>query len=123
MPMSKKRNSEAVRPGASDRVLPPGRDREDTIPTPLDLMSPTEAPRGERSETRGAGEGGIRSTSPPDPEVAAKPSRRTFSAGYKLRILEEAEQAGPGGTGEILRREGLYSSHLTVWRKARRRET
>jgi len=55
----------------------------------------------------------------PDPEVAAKPTRRRFSAGYKLRILQEIDRAGPGGTGAILRREGLYSSHLSEWRKAR----
>jgi transposase-like protein len=82
-------------------------------------MAPVEAPRGERSEPGGAGTGAIRAApSPPDPEVAAKATRRTFTAEYKLRILEQVERAGPGGTGEILRREGLYSSHLTAWRKA-----
>ena len=118
--MTKKRNREAVRPYASGSVPPPEKERKDAIPSPLALMSPAEAARGERSETRGAGAGDIRGTPPSDPEVAAKPTRRTFSAGYKLRILEEVDEAGPGGTGAILRREGLYSSHLTVWRKARR---
>ena len=58
---------------------------------------------------------------PPDPEVVAKPTRRQFTAEYKLRILEETERcSGPGEVGRILRREGLYSSHLTAWRKAMR---
>ena len=57
----------------------------------------------------------------PDPEVAAKPKRRQFTAEYRLRILEEAERCTePGEVGQLLRREGLYSSHLTAWRKARR---
>ena len=57
----------------------------------------------------------------PDPEVAAKPWRRRFTAEYRLRILEEAERCTkPGEVGQLLRREGLYSSHLTAWRKARR---
>lgn len=56
----------------------------------------------------------------PDPEVIAKPERRRFSAEYKLRILEEIDQAGPGETGKILRREGLYSSLLTEWRRSRK---
>ena len=58
---------------------------------------------------------------PPDPEVVAKPTRRQFTAEYKLRILEETERcSGPGEVGRIVRREGLYSSHLTAWRKAMR---
>ena len=57
----------------------------------------------------------------PDSEVAAKPRRRQFSAQYKLRILGEADAcASPGEVGQLLRREGLYSSHLTTWRRARR---
>ncbi len=120
--MTKKRNTKAVRPDATASLLAPGKEQKDTIPPPPALMAPAEAPTGERSETGGAGAGAIRAAPPPpDPEVAAKPTRRTFSADYKLRILEEVEQAGPGGAGEILRREGLYSSHLTVWRRARRR--
>jgi transposase len=59
-------------------------------------------------------------TPTPDPEVAAKPRRRRFTAEYRLRILEEAEQCTKSGeVGQLLRREGLYSSHLTAWRKAR----
>ena len=57
----------------------------------------------------------------PDPEVVAKPKRRRFSAAYRLRVLEEAARCRePGEVGRLLRREGLYSSHLTAWRKARR---
>jgi transposase len=56
----------------------------------------------------------------PDPEVSATPKRRTFTAKYKLRILKEVEAScTPGGVGEIVRREGLYSSHLTEWRRQR----
>ena len=55
--------------------------------------------------------------STPDPEVSAKPARRRFTAEYKRRILEEADACGPGGIIALLRREGLYSSHLVSWRR------
>lgn len=55
-------------------------------------------------------------------EVSAKATRRTFSAKYKARILREADACTePGEVGALLRREGLYSSHLTSWRAARAR--
>jgi transposase len=54
-----------------------------------------------------------------DTEVVAKAMRRRFSAEYKLRILEEAEACSSGELGALLRREGLYSSHLTTWRRQR----
>ena len=55
-------------------------------------------------------------------EVLAKASRRRFSAGYKLKILREAEACTePGAIGALLRREGLYSSNLTTWRDQRER--
>jgi transposase-like protein len=58
----------------------------------------------------------------PDPEVVAKATRRRFSAEYKLRILREAEsQRELGATGAVLRREGLYSTHLSAWRRERDR--
>jgi transposase-like protein len=74
---------------------------------------------GERGESgRGARAG---SGSPPDPELVERPKRRRFSAKYKLEILERAEACTrPGEIGELLRREGLYTSHLTAWRKQRR---
>jgi transposase-like protein len=53
-----------------------------------------------------------------DPEVVAKATRRRFSASYKLKILEEVDRH-PGRSGAILRREGLYSSHLSAWRRQR----
>jgi transposase-like protein len=56
----------------------------------------------------------------PSPEVAEKPVRRRFSTEYKLRILAQADACSePGMLGELLRREGLYSSHLTTWRRQR----
>jgi len=54
-----------------------------------------------------------------DPEVDSKARRRQFSAAYKRRILDEAEKGGSGAVAGLLRREGLYSSHLTTWRKQR----
>lgn len=58
----------------------------------------------------------------PDPEVPAKPTRRRFTAEYKLRVLREAErQSEPGAIGALLRREGLYSTHLSAWRRQRDR--
>jgi len=54
----------------------------------------------------------------PDPEVRERPVRRTFTAAYKLRIVEEANAARePGAVVGLLRREGLYSSHLVEWRR------
>lgn len=56
----------------------------------------------------------------PDPEVVPKAKRRSFSAAYKRKILAEVDAAAESGSiGEILRREGLYSSALTNWRKER----
>ena len=54
----------------------------------------------------------------PDPEVPEKTVRRKFTAAYKLRILKEAESCTEQGQiGALLRREGLYSSSLTSWRR------
>ena len=55
-------------------------------------------------------------------EVPEKAKRRTYTAGYKLQIVKEADACkAPGDVGALLRREGLYSSHLTTWRQARDR--
>ena len=55
-----------------------------------------------------------------DPEVVAVAKRRRLTAGYKLRILQEADECrGTGEIGALLRREGLYSSYLSRWRKER----
>ncbi len=57
-----------------------------------------------------------------DVQVAAKPRRRTYTAEYKRRILKEVDACStPGAIGAVLRREGLYSSHLVEWRRARGR--
>jgi transposase-like protein len=64
---------------------------------------------------------GFDAAAPPDSEVEAKPRRRRFTAAYRLRILEEADRCqSPGEIGRLLRHEGLYSSPLANWRKARR---
>ena len=56
----------------------------------------------------------------PGPELVERPRRRRFSAEYKLRILREVEECTrPGEVGALCRREGLYSSLLTEWRRAR----
>jgi len=66
-------------------------------------------------------EGKRSAAAPPDPEVADKPLRRQFPPSYKLRIIEEADRCKePGEIGQLLRREGLYTSHLAAWRRAAR---
>jgi transposase len=56
----------------------------------------------------------------PDPAVPEKPVRRRFTAEYKIRVLREADRCTePGQLGALLRREGLYSSHLSSWRQQR----
>ena len=55
----------------------------------------------------------------PDPEVVEKAKRRKFSAAYKLQVLREADRCDVGELGALLRREGLYSSHLSTWRRQR----
>ena len=71
---------------------------------------------------QGAGPGmhADRMASIPDPEVPERAKRRRFAASYKLAILEELDRATePGAKGAILRREGLYTSHIVEWRRAR----
>lgn len=88
-------------------------------------VEPPEPRDGERSEPAlgGGGSTGARGHEPgdlPDPEVPAKAQRRRFSAAYKLRVLRDADACTkPGETGALLRREGLYTSHLSSWRRAR----
>jgi len=82
---------------------------------------PAPALGGEERSDEAASAGASTPPARPDPEVVAKPKRRRFTAEYRLRILEEADGCtDPGEVGRLLRREGLYSSHLTSWRKARR---
>jgi transposase len=69
--------------------------------------------------SRGNGQAGL---TVPDPEVVVKAQRRQFSAEYKRRILQEADTCTQRGEiGALLRREGLYSSHLNTWRHQRAR--
>ena len=55
----------------------------------------------------------------PNPEVPERAKRRRFSAEYKLRILQETDRCKVGELGALLRREGLYSSHIVTWRRQR----
>ena len=55
----------------------------------------------------------------PDPEVPERARRRTFTAQYKLDVLAAYDAVGPGEKGTILRREGLYSSHIVDWPRSR----
>jgi transposase-like protein len=65
--------------------------------------------------------GAARLVEAPDPEVLEKPRRRQFTAAQKLRVLREADAAEgkKGALAALLRREGLYSSHLSTWREQR----
>lgn len=68
---------------------------------------------GERSDAAGG-------RPSPDPELVERAKRRRFTAEYKLRILREVEACTrPGEIGALLRREGLYSGHLSKWRRQR----
>jgi transposase-like protein len=79
-----------------------------------EVVEPVAESGGERSEPEESA--GAR----PDPEVEPKAKRRRFKAEYKLRILREADACEkPGELGALLRREGLYSSHLAKWRQQR----
>ena len=79
------------------------------------MVRPSSEPTAERSEGAEAG-----AVPPVDPEVLERALRRRFTAEYKLRVLREADACRePGEIGALLRREGLYSSHLTMWRRAR----
>lgn len=63
-----------------------------------------------------------REATPPDPEVPAKARRRQYPASYRLQIVQAADACQqPGEVAALLRREGLYSSHLATWRAQRER--
>lgn len=79
-----------------------------------------ERERAESEGARRAGEDSARSSGIPDSEVVERPKRRTFPMEYKLRILREVDACvGDGDVGALLRREGLYFSHLSTWRRQR----
>lgn len=72
------------------------------------------------AERSGSARDGRAEVVPPDEvEVLERATRRRFTAAYKLRVLAEADGATDGGIGALLRREGLYSSHLATWRRQR----
>lgn len=78
--------------------------------------------RGEPPRSGGEPNGGANNPAAegpaPDPEVSVKPQRRRFTPAYKARIVQEAQRCtDPGQIGSLLRREGLYSSALTQWRR------
>jgi len=87
-------------------------------PAPAAERSEAERSEDERSVVAGADQGaGDR----PNPEVVARAKRRIFTGEYKQRVLAEADKGKEesGGIGALLRREGLYSSHLVTWRHER----
>ena len=85
----------------------------------MDVVVGPEA-EGARRATAAFGPAATSRATDPDPEVPAKTRRRRFSAEYRLRILKQADACKkPGELGALLRREGLYSSLLTNWRRQR----
>lgn len=91
-------------------------------PAVLPAAERSEAERSEAQRSAAAGKTVAGPDAPPrvDAEVPAKAKRRFFAADYKKRILAEADAATESGAiGALLRREGLYSSHLTHWRQER----
>ena len=92
----------------------------ETVEKEAGVVAPKRS-EGERSEPERSGGATTPASAPTaaDPEVSSKAVRRKYSAAYKQRILKEADQCGPGQVAALLRREGLYSSNLAVWRKQR----
>src|SRR3990172_1490161 len=98
----------AKKPNARRRPAPAGPEGRPDAPSPA-IVSGAPAPLH-----------GVPPPAVPDPEVRERAARRRFTAEYKLQVLREADQcAGVGEIGALLRREGLYSSHLTTWRRQR----
>lgn len=84
------------------------------------VVSSMEVAAGKAARAEQASAGFPAARAAPDPEVRAVAKRRQFSAAYKLSVLAQADQgSGAGAIGELLRREGLYSSHLSTWRRER----
>jgi transposase-like protein len=96
-------------------VLPAGSGPERA---PLSKASEGPLPAGKKTSP------GVLAGDRPDPEVLERPVRRRFLAEYKLQILRQADACEESGQlGELLRREGLYSSHLSTWRRQREQGT
>lgn len=91
------------------------------------LSGPPQRSGGERSEPERSGGGSERPAAlegVPSPAVLERSTRRRFTAEYKLHVLKQADACKvPGEIGALLRREGLYSSHLVEWRRQRERIT
>lgn len=85
------------------------------------LFSPEGGLSPSGGEDSGGGKGLI--SGDPNPEVLAKARRRTFTAAHKLRVLEEADRCEHGDLGALLRREGIYFSHLQNWKRQREEGT
>jgi len=85
-------------------------------------MAPVEEMDGARRATGDSSTGSFaNAAASSDPEVLEKPQRRRFTAKYKLQVLEQADACtAQGEIGALLRREGLYSSHLSSWRRLRK---
>ena len=91
---------------------------ENIHPTPPSLQIAGPAERGRSATGIAPSAAGSHLISSPDPEVSEIRPRRKFTAKYKLRILDEADQCKqPGDLGALLRRDGLYSSNLATWRR------
>jgi transposase len=95
-----------------------------TSPTVLPAAERREDERSETHRSTAAGKTvapGPSASPRPNPEVVADARRRSFTGEYKQRILAELDSATaqPGAVGALLRREGLYSSHLSTWRRER----
>jgi transposase len=85
----------------------------------IDVPAGSDA-EGARRATGEAGPAGTSRVTAPDPEVVAKVQRRQFTAAYRLGILKQADACHKHGElGALLRREGLYSSHVSNWRRQR----
>jgi transposase len=88
------------------------------VPAPEE---PAERRDGERSEPSRS-EAGSSGAPAASTQVHPRPTRRSFTADFKLRVLQEIDGCrAPGEIGAVLRREGLYSGHLSKWREQRRR--
>ncbi len=95
------------------------------LPVEQAELAPPQRRKGERSEPDrsggGANSGVAAPATIPDSEVPEKPKRRQFTAEYKRSIVAQAEACrDDGAIGALLRREGLYSSHLTTWRRQKK---
>jgi transposase len=89
-------------------------------PTAVSKEVAPDAPKGSSVSSGRTALQVVSASPPPDPEVAERAARRRFTAEYKLRMLRQADAyTGTGELGALLRREGLYSSHLTTWRRQR----